>query len=1061
MSELLIFKASAGSGKTYSLVKEYLKIVLKNPAAYKSILAITFTNKAANELKERIIQGVINLASNKDNEQLSGQLKKELPDVNLQFQATKVLQAILHDYSNFRVVTIDSFLFGIIKSFTRELSLPYNLTLEMNTNMVIDYIIDDTLQNVAENEDLEKWLKRFILSRIGENKGWRLTESIQQLAKQLFNEKFQKLPDDSIFLREDARDEIVTLSEELEEIIENFERKVLRLINDCITIAQNYGLKTTDFKYGNQRGLLKKCYTVKNYSNFNEIEKIITIYDKHEEGSELLYNKTDIKRHTVEECYQNGLSEILAELKQYWQSNVTEYNTAKEIKKIIYSLGILSDLGKSLKKFREEHDKLMSSDVNKLLIDVTQSTSSDFLFEKTGNQYKYFLIDEFQDTSDFQWASIRPLIDNSLSSGSSSILVGDVKQSIYRWRGGDLKLLLKIIYDQFSHYQELIRDHTLDQNFRSREKIIEFNNYFFSLAPKILAEEYPLYDLSMVSEAYETSMQKPTGKKYGYVKVEQVSIEKNDNTPVFTKLVKEINRFIDLGFQYRDIAILVRFNYEASQIARFFSLPDNVIPFTSSDALVFTNSFTVNFIIKLLKLIEDENDDLLKADLLYDYHQYIMEDNVALRDLFEIRSKEKNYFESHFNPKFINRLESLKKLPLYELIEELTGIFNLHKFSDSYLLEFSGMALEFTESNNGSVAQFLEFWEETGNQQSISEIEGNTVRIETVHKAKGLQFPVVLIPFPTWEINISNKNKDDILWVSSSDEPFSRFPFLPVRISANLLKTNYLNEFHEEVQSLTLDNLNLLYVAFTRAIDNLVIFLPNPIDYTSHKFVKMSQLIEKVILNPNDENPGIVNKDRVSFVIGEPKKNEGKTEKEKNALTLQNYPINRWREKLIIKDRSFGLNLDDRPPELKERIEKGVIIHGLLEKIEIQDDMEKALNEAFLQGEISEKQKNDYREELEDIFSLPELRNWFSGKFKIMNEKEIVLPDGTILRPDRVMLGEYETIVIDYKTGKPHKSHEYQIRKYGNTLKQMGYPAVELYLFYISSKTLQNVDLKS
>ncbi|MFA5405038.1 MAG: UvrD-helicase domain-containing protein, partial [Ignavibacteria bacterium] len=473
MSNLFIYQSSAGSGKTYKLSKEYLKLAFKYPGAFKSILAITFTNKATEEMKNRILKFLIDL-SNQNDPELKKQLTEEGVEGNIQELAKITLQAILHNYSDFSISTIDSFFNRVLRSFSKELKLQIGYDIELDRSEVLKKITEMLFKDLNKDVELRKYIEEFILMKISEDKGWDIERDIMKLGEEIFKErywekKFQIAESENFEEISDSREKIRILLKDINYLISNFEDYLKKIGDDSEMVMKQYGLEVGDFAYSETGVIGFLLFKIRRFKNYDISAKRV---QKAYEANEGWFAKSSKKKEIIQKAIDDGLYALLKNAVEYIQNESVKYYSAKELKNILYTLGIFEDLISKLNEYRISNRQLLQSDVNNILQGLISTDNSPFIYEKIGSNFKNLLIDEFQDTSTFQWKNLLPLIINVLSEKNTALVVGDVKQSIYRWRSGNMMLLLTQIYDDLEGFNELIKTEYLKTNRRSREEIV-------------------------------------------------------------------------------------------------------------------------------------------------------------------------------------------------------------------------------------------------------------------------------------------------------------------------------------------------------------------------------------------------------------------------------------------------------------------------------------------------------------------------------------------------------------------------------------------------------------
>ncbi len=873
MPNFLIYKSSAGSGKTYTLVKEYLKIVLRNPSDFRHTLAVTFTNKAAGEMKSRILTKLAELSEGKDNE-LEKTLIDEGVPADIPARAKKVLENILHKYSYFSIVTIDSFFHRVIRAFAKELRLHIAYNIEIDAEKVMAKIVDDVLAEIGTNKELTSYLEGFALARIDDGKDWKIEKEITKIGAEIFKERFfEKKSHLKTDITED-RQKLRQFINALFEIVEKFESDMAGSSRKANEIMKQHGLTMLDFPYGKSgfMGYLLKKIGEKNY------EPTKRVWDVYENPQKWFDKKSSA---ALKQAVNSGLRELMEKAVKNYKDNSTDYYTAKELLKSIYVIGIFKDLLEKLKDYRDENRLMLISDTTHILRNVISGEASPFVYEKIGNTYKYFLVDEFQDTSTFQWQNLLPLIINSLAENYFSMVVGDVKQSIYRWRNGNMRLLLEQIYTDLYNYKEVLEEKYLDKNYRSGKDIISFNNRFFKTASDYIINKTENKFNALITRAYTDIEQKNSLSAGGYINI--AFLRKNtdtENTPkerALLKLKETIRSVLDDGFSLKDILILVRYNSEGSEIASMLMTESYKV--ISNESLYLINSAKVKLLINLLKYIVDRRNTLAGIEILYNLIN-IKEKDIPPDKIFSDKINSEGSLFRLLMPKEFFRTDEktgvteynklnpeLNNLSLYELIEKLIRIFHLNSKSDSYLMRFQDLILEFVKDNNPDITGFLEWCEDYKFKYSVIVPEDeNAIRVMTIHTAKGLQSPVVIIPYANWNMDIE-ANKE-LIWVSNDKSKLFSQSVYPVRAAQALLKSHFSEDYEEEFALARLDNLNLLYVAFTRPIERLYVTVPE-----GKTGFHAGKLIDDIIISDISLNTQL-NTDKDEFESGTKEKHQ-------------------------------------------------------------------------------------------------------------------------------------------------------------------------------------------
>jgi ATP-dependent helicase/nuclease subunit A len=1050
MKNFLIYRSSAGSGKTYTLVKEYLKLVLTDPTSFRGILAVTFTNKAAEEMKSRIIKNLEELSMNK-NERLKNKLTSEGVKGDISSKAAMVLQKILHQYSYFSVSTIDSFFHRVIRSFAKELKLQLGFEIEMDLNIVLDKVVDELLDEIDADNELRKYLEEFVFHNIDEDKGWKFENSIKDISQELFKERYWIKRGNEEDLSE-SRDDMKQFIKTLFMIVSGFENRLVSFAEKAIKLIGDCGLEISDFKH-NTASYFVKLANRDNYpDNFEPTKTVIEVA----EGNGNWYTQKSTKKAAIEEAANNGLQKLLQDVVKTVNTELKKYISAAELIKTIYILGVFRDLLDKLKEYRDENRVMLISDTNNILTSVISSDNSPFVYEKIGNTYRHFLIDEFQDTSTFQWRNFLPLMENSLSENNFSMIVGDVKQSIYRWRNGNPKLLLSEVKKDLAGFEPLIKEEALDQNYRSRKALIAFNNEFFRHASTRLSEKADSEEGRLILDAYRDAKQlDDEAAEGGLVRIEFTYPDEEKDISSrevsINRMISCVERSLAGAYNQRDMMVLVRSKAEGREAAYF--LTEAGYKVVSGDSLLLTNSPRVKLLVNLMKYISNPQNLLARAEVLYNYVTFIKRESSNFSGLHEVFIDHNNgntgifrkllpreFFDENtdsIDPKFSN-------LNLYELAEDLVRIFQLNAGADTYLLRFLDMIKEYSTKYGTDVTAFAVWWDENKEDYSIIVPESeDAIKVMTIHKAKGLESPVVIIPFCNWDMNI--RGGKDYIWAKSSISPFDSSPAYLVRASEKLRKSVFEKDYIDESVLTNLDNLNLMYVAFTRASELLFINIPSK----GSNIYNTGKLISEVAEKSKAVKSCIINDEEIPKFTGG----------SEQALNL--YKINKIisglpGKNLTIKSVAKDMKLEDSE-KLSAMKSRGIVIHKALSYINTPADIVAAIQKVLIEGLLKEDMVPEIRNEIEEIIKIPEVKMWFSGDMESKPEAELILPDGRVLRPDRVLLKNKKAIVIDYKSGSKSADHKAQLTGYSDALRLMGYTEIEKYLLYITAREVVKV----
>ena len=1055
-----IYRSSAGSGKTRTLAKEYLKLALRYTEYYRFILAMTFTNKSTQEMKDRIIFYLNDFAEGKS-EDLSKEILNEykaegfdFPQALLKKRSKEVLSLILHHYSQFSISTIDAFFQRIIRSFTRETGLLGNFRLEIDNELVMEEVIDLLMEELTDNQELRGWVMDFSLERLEEGKDWDIRSALLEFSKEIFKEEFKAIEDDVLEATSDRaffKEFKLKLQREVNSMKKRVEVDSKKLLDEF----HAHNLTVSDFLYGESGSIYKYVTNLAGGEISTPNSRVQTGLDNADKWAGPKADKKLIKS-LAEQGWQAQLSGLV----KYIEDHHTAYYSAEQALKNLYAFGLLADISKTLKRYLSDNNMMLLSDAPRFLNKLMDEQEASFIYEKVGSFYRHFLVDEFQDTSDFQWRNILPLIRNGVSQNYKSLIVGDIKQSIYRWRGGDLNILQEKVKGDVG---ELMTDtFPLDTNYRSAENLVQFNNAVFSTASKIIASEI---GVAFPQEVYSDVAQKNFKfKDKGYIKIDFLSAdtqiqESEEVTQKFTeislsKLPGIIEELQQKGVSLRDVAFLVRDNKEGQKIAQHFmayrSSPDAKPNFkydvVSNESLRLDQASSVLVLVNALRLVDDESNLIAKAHLAYEY-QKMWQPN-AFPNYHEIFLKSHTqHFAKLVPPSFTQQQHVLSALPLLELVENLIYIFRLGELNleIAYLQAFQDLILEFSQRERSDLSSFLTWWEENKHKKSIQVAGGiNAAQIITIHKSKGLQFKYVIIPFLDWELNHQG-TKSPMLWCKTDEVLFKDAGYIPIRYTQGLENTYFKDYYTTERQRIYLDNLNLLYVAFTRAEEGLIAHAPLPKTKTlSH----VGQLVKKTI-ERDDELQSIWFNETNSFQRGEIEVLDKQPKKQNESLVLRKYPVTPWRDRLQVRRQGGDFFT---VTEKRKKINEGIFLHTLLSRIRVAEDSTSAIEQAVIEGLIRENEKQSITEMVQWIIHHPSLQLSFTESSTFKTEASLLLPDGSEKRIDRLTIKDGHALLIDYKTGVPTQKDKDQVENYLRIFRSMGMNSVTGYLVYASER---------
>ena len=1081
-----IYDASAGSGKTYALVKEYLKIILvaKNNDAYRNILAITFTNKAVHEMKSRIIGSLSEFAKDEPSDKALGLMQDlaaetELSIIQIKTKSQHIIKHIIHNYAAFDISTIDKFTHKVIRAFAHDLGLQMNFEVSLDTKNLLTEAVDAIIAQAGEDEVLTKLLVDFTIEKTDDDKSWEISKEILETGL--------------LILNENNRNEVIHFQDKS---ISEFEEIKKKLKADCIALEKlNTEHAGNALQLIEKNGIDSKSFSRGTFPNhiqsiadgkFNPKNKMFHEFD------DISINKTAKDRAIIEAIIPE-LLQILGAI----YANFEKRDFYQAFLKNITPLSLLNTISNELSKIQEEQNVLSISEFNAIIHREIQNQPAPFIYERLGERYRHFFIDEFQDTSEMQWQNLIPLIDNATSSEINGekgtlMVVGDPKQSIYRWRGGKAEQFIELSKDfnPFNNPEKVLVH--LDKNYRSYSQVIDFNNDFFQM----LSNEFEHEDYK---ELYANhSHQKSNNKEGGYVNISFIpkveDSEEDEDTLDKTDLyllatLSTIQKVLQQGFEYKDIAILTRKRSHGIAVANY--LTEQGIPLLSSETLMIKNATEVQFIIHILKYLKNSADKESKAHFLYylaTNNQEVMavHDFIAQGMAFEKETDFENWLE------YIDvslSFQNIRKKSLYEAVEIIVSKFLLPSSTKSgvktakldyttagnhshfliekpqeitkdsnstvsspstlesagegnaYVQYFMDIVLERDIRNQAGVSDFLTFWDANSDKYSIPSPEGNNaVQIITIHKSKGLEFPVVIMPFAEEDYNKSPKNK---LWIDTDVADFGIAKVLVNNSKAvegfgEEAKSVYFQKSQEEL----LDNVNILYVALTRAEEQLYVISNTNLD--AKGIPKKNNMASFFVEYLNQK--GLFEEGILSYEFGTAIK---LSENKIHIDTLKKIPVvteilNSNKIKIAQREAlMWGTHQ-------KEAIEYGNLVHQILSYLNVKEDVDLAVAKALEEGLITIAQKESVCGTLEEIVKDAELSAYFAPGNEVLNERVIIQQEGGVSKPDRMVLrNQNEVLLLDYKTGNPEDKHKKQLYNYQKAIESMGYKVTKKSLVYI------------
>ena len=1072
---LTVYKASAGSGKTFTLATEYIRLIVENPTSYRNILAVTFTNKATEEMKMRILSqlyGIWQGLPESDNYLQVIVEKTDYPPKLIRERAGQGLSNLLHNYNYFRVETIDTFFQSVLRNMARELDLTTNLRIGLNDVQVEELAVDQLIADLSTTDVMLQWILKYIMESISDEKTWNVISQIKRFGRTIFNNEYKEVSQ-ALEQKMEEKGFFEHYTTQLREIRKAAEERMILIGESFFDTLEGEGLSIDDLSNKN-RGIA---------GFFLKLQK--GVFDPSIENAtvanclgnpEKWCAKTHPQRDFILSLAEGVLGDILRYAVEERSRQWKLYKSADLTLRHLNQLRLLGSIEKKVRELNENNNRFLLSDTQQLLHALIEGSDSPFIFEKIGTQLEHVMIDEFQDTSTVQWQNFRVLLDEAMShEGGSNLIVGDVKQSIYRWRSGDWRLL-NDIEQQFR--QQQIETIPLKKNYRSERNVITFNNHFFSHAAEIEYQEQQELnpeEAEQLKRAYADVVQEiPDGREAaGEVSVTLLPAE-DYQMITLQQVADTISELTERGIPQREIAILVRVNNQIPVIAQYFLEQMPEVKIVSDEAFRLDASVAVNLLVSTLRLLTHPDDLLTQAAIVKLYHIDILKEQTEDNELL-LRTNDLNQL---LPEAFRSQREVLITMPLYELAERLYAIFELERLNEqsAYVFAFYDQLASYVSENTADIDSFLAAWDENLCGKTIQSEETNGVRILSIHKSKGLEYNYVICPFCDWQLE---KQSGNFLWCQPKEEPFSDLPIAPVDYSKNqMLGTIYEKDYlHEHLQN-TVDNLNLLYVAFTRAKKGLYVFGKRGAKASRSGLIEqclplVAQKMPEAILSGLEDEKGIL-----QFTLASPARNASSASpssfsspSSKNPFLQPAAPIAvdfHYTESQVNfrqSNRSQAFIEADESDEIERLnyIQTGSVLHQIFSMIRTTDDIEDALKQLQFEGVLYDEQITPeritamLRKRLQD----PRVADWFSPRWTLFNECTILtMEDGEVKerRPDRVMTDGQHWVIVDFKFGSPKPEYDDQVREYMALIKTM-LPEAEVngYLWFVYSNKIKEV----
>ncbi|WP_299325909.1 exodeoxyribonuclease V subunit beta [uncultured Maribacter sp.] len=1018
-----IYNASAGSGKTYALAKVYLKIILASPQNFRKILAITFTNKAVNEMKHRILNSLFEFSKITSTEDANPLFNDILKETNYTFEELPALsklrlKQILHNYAFFDISTIDKFTHRLIRTFAKDLKIPQNFEVVLDVDLLLQEAVERVISKAGEDPEFTKVLLDFAIEKIEDDRSWDIGFDLLKIGKLIFDENNAE---HLKHLQEIELGDFLKLQAHLKKETKTLEKKIVELATAALDVITSSGLDLKDFPRETLPNHFKKIVA----GNFTP--------------TQLYNNKLEdnlIEGKIVKATIKNAPAELASQLLHHYQAIkqlIYKRGLYANINRNIIPFALLNAIQKELKIIQEEKDQLSISEFNTLIAKEVKDQPAPFIYERLGEKYRHYFIDEFQDTSQMQWENLIPLIgsamegEDELGSTGSLFLVGDPKQAIYRWRGGKAEQFLELATHQahpFTIQSDLV---TLPKNYRSYAEIINFNNNFFqSISPFLENDIYQ--EFFKIGNTQETNQ-----KEGGYVNISL--LEEDTDEEYAANTLATIQQCLSQGYTFSDICIIIRKKKHGLLLADF--LMQHKIPVVSSDSLLLSESAKAIFLVQLIRHMVQPTELEIQYEILNflsegknDKHAYIYENLGKLN--------------THLLETYGFDASKLRQASVFDGLAYGIKTFDLIPTSDAHLSAFMDLVFDVEQKYGSDMQSFLDYWDKKGNSASISTPENiESVQIMTIHKSKGLEFPVVIFPYANSNVF---EEIDPKLWLPVNKEEFLGFSEVLINKKQEVQEYGELESLLYEIdhQKLQLDAFNLLYVVLTRAVNALFIISANKLDRKGeHNTNSYSGLFIHFL-----KSIGEYQQDKLSYDFGKliPQTSKKQTSTDQLTIPYIYTNINRPDFKIL----ALAGTLWDEG--LDVAINQGNVIHYILGAIFTTVDLDRAVQMALQKGLIKEQEVNGTKEIVKKVIFHKDLTQFYQNDVEVLNERDLLMADGTVQRPDRVVLKDNHATIIDYKTGEQNPKYHHQINTYAQSFSNMGYTIDHKIIVYINTE---------
>lgn len=1102
MSRVKILRASAGSGKTYRLSFEYIRAVVENPGVYGSILAVTFTNKATAEMKRRILEQLHALSQG--NSPYMSDLEREtlLAREVIIANANRALGLILQDYSRFSVSTIDKFFQRVVRGFLKELDLDFNYSIELDPNAMLAQAVDRVVERSGEDPFLRDYLSKITMQRVEQGGAWDVREPLMEIGGELFQEHYreQQMP------LEQTRQRFEAIKSDLEQRVQHMRQ----ICGQALELMTQAGLEPSDFKQGKNSFAQ---YFAKVYRGTGSLVDRYNSYFSKAAADPAQCYKSDSPRREDIVALLPRLMPLIQRVEAMYQELEPDMVSLALICRMFDHYLLLSYIARELQEVWSEQGRIPLHQTNRLITKLVEGCDVPFIYEKMGNRYDRYMIDEFQDTSLGQWRNFEPLLIEAVSQTLSEavMLIGDVKQAIYRWRGGDWSLLSGVAGRCFAQGDVDDQEH-LATNWRSEPRVVEFNNMLIggvvALDSQIMQEHLGAEYGASIELAYGDFAQCVPADRGdgGYVCVRDYDNQQGPGQ----QLIATVEDALSRGYSLGDIAVLVREKKHGVMVAQM--LLEQGFSVVSSEALRLSESELVGFVVSVLALSVDRRDGVWRA-IFNRFLDRPISEKIGDGELVLLR-----------------RMAQSSPIEALELVIDFFDLQSEIKLRGqvAYLQAFYQAMQDYCTSNVPDMAAFLRWWDGASTKLSIPMPEsGGAISIMTIHKSKGLEFACVIIPFADWELLPSTSNwKKTVLWVRSSVEPWDGLPVLPVVYGPPMRQSHFLKDYLTESMYSHIDAVNMLYVGVTRAREELYIMYPTASEPKKMEAPsRISNLIAQVVgsdvfetgvkachnrvdssevnqaqptasqedsaesdsiklndlpattcesnalinisLNENSVTYSQVSSPHCACSSEMPAVTSTETSFDEIPATIEitNFPSHsaylsirtNWSSERYFEQRQALQGQSTSSPERQN----GLLLHSILEKIKNIDQARPLLEKMQNQGLLNSSQILSLENAITQIQQNPTINAWFSAPWQVLNEKTILTPQGQSYRPDRVITQGSQATVIDYKFGNiKAATHKAQVTNYMTLLQKMSYTQITGFLWYVELGEIVSIDFQ-